>query len=259
MPHLAKILVYPIKSLDGVEVPQTHLWTGGALAHDREFAMVDEAGKVVNAKRTSKIHQIRSAFDLDARMITLWIEGSNAMQSFHLDGDRPALEDWLTDYFGYAIALQQNCHSGFPDDTDASGPTVISTATLETVAAWFGHSLEEARRRFRANLEISHVPAFWEDQLFDAFGSGIPFKIGDLLLLSSHPCQRCVVPTRNPWTGDRSTDFQSKFSAHREATLPDGAPLSRFNHFYKLTLNTKVALTEAGKILRLGDRVSDER
>ncbi|HEY9643416.1 MAG TPA: MOSC N-terminal beta barrel domain-containing protein [Coleofasciculaceae cyanobacterium] len=256
MPHLAKILIYPIKSLDGVEVPQISVWEGGALAHDREFAIVDTAGKVVNAKRTPKIHQIRSAFDLDARMITLWVEGGSAMQSFHLDGDRPALEGWLSDYFEHSVALMQNCHMGFPDDTDASGPTLVSTASLETVAGWFGQSLEEARRRFRANLEISAVPAFWEDQLYGASGEGIPLRIGDLLLVSSHPCQRCVVPTRNPWSGDRDRDFQSKFTTHREASLPDGVPLSQFNHFYKLTLNTKVSPAEAGKVLRLGDRIS---
>jgi uncharacterized protein len=256
MSRLAKILIYPIKSLDGVEVPQISFWAGGALGHDREFAIVDPEGKVVNAKRTAKIHPIRSAFDLDARMITVWLEGNSAMQSFHLDGDRPALEGWLSDHLGQSVALQQNCHMGFPDDVDASGPTLVSTESLETVAAWFGHSLEETRRRFRANLEIGQVPAFWEDQLYTPTGEGIPLRIGDVLLVSSNPCQRCVVPTRNPWTGDRDREFQSKFSAHREATLPDGVPPARFNHFYKLTLNTKVAPAEAGKVIRLGDRVS---
>ncbi|MBI4783464.1 MAG: MOSC N-terminal beta barrel domain-containing protein [Oscillatoriophycideae cyanobacterium NC_groundwater_1537_Pr4_S-0.65um_50_18] len=255
MPYLAKILVYPIKSLDGVEVSQASLWEGGAIAHDREFALVDESGKVVNAKRKAEIHKIRTAFDLDARMITLWLEGNSAMQSFHLDGDRPALEGWFSDYFGFPITLRQNCHMGFPDDIESSGPTIVSVASLEAIATWFGMGLDECRQRFRANLEIANVPAFWEDTVFDAAGEGISFQIGDVVLKSSHPCQRCIVPTRNPWTGDRTPDFQTKFNIHREATLPDGVPRTQFNHFYKLTLNTQVSPLEAGKVLRLGDRV----
>jgi len=255
MPHLAKIFVYPIKSLDGVEVSQVGLWEGGSLAHDREFALLDEDSKVINAKRKAEIHKIRSAFDLEARMITLWLEGNSAMQSFHLDGDRPALEGWFSDYFGFPVTLAQNCHMGFPDDTEASGPTVVSVATLEAIATWFGMNLEESRQRFRANLEIADVPAFWEDELYDTAGEGMPFQIGDLVLRSSHPCQRCIVPTRSPWTGDRTPDFQAKFNVQREATLPDGAPRTQFHHFYKLTLNTKVSPLESGKILRVGDRV----
>ena len=255
MPYLAKILVYPIKSLDGVEVSQISFWQGGALAHDREFALLDEKGKLVNAKRKAEIHKIRAAFDLEARMITLWLEGNSAMQSFHLDGDRPALEGWFSDYFRFPITLVQNRHTGFPDDTESSGPTIVSAASLEAIATWFGIGLEESRQRFRANLEIADAPAFWEDQIYSATGEGISFQIGDIELKSSHPCQRCIVPTRNPWTGDRTPDFQAKFNAHREATLPDGAPRSQFNHFYKLTLNTIVSPSEAGKILRVGDRV----
>jgi uncharacterized protein len=67
MPHLSKILVYPIKSLDGVEVSQAQILEGGALANDREFAMFDEAGKYVNAKRTEKIHGLRSRSALKDR------------------------------------------------------------------------------------------------------------------------------------------------------------------------------------------------
>lgn len=254
MSYLARILVYPIKSLDGVEVERSHYLKGGALAHDREFALIDQAGQFLNGKRSPALHQIRSAFDLDARLITLWLEGS-ATQSFHLDGDRSALETWFSDYLGEPVRLQQDTHLGFPDDTESSGPTVISVASLQTVGDWFGMSLEETRRRFRTNLEIEGVPAFWEDQLYDASGAGQPFWIGEVTLNSDHCCQRCIVPTRNPWTGDRQTNFQQQFSAYRADTLPDGAPRSQFNHFYRLALNTKVAASEADKVIQVGDRV----
>ncbi|MGG6296095.1 MOSC domain-containing protein [Leptolyngbya sp. AN02str] len=255
MPHLAHIWIYPIKSLDGVERSQVSLLPGGALAGDREFALFDAAGRVVNAKRTEAVHHIRAQFDLPNRVVTLSTK-TLTPQSFHLDGDRPALEHWLSSYFGESITLQQNTHMGFPDDTHASGPTVVSTATLETVASWFpGMTVDEARQRFRTNLEIGNVPAFWEDEQFTPTGAPIALQVGSAMLMSCNPCQRCIVPTRHPQTGDRIPQFQALFAAQRQATLPTQAPTSRFNHFYKLTLNTQVAATEAGKILAIGDNV----
>lgn len=257
MPYLAKILIYPIKSLDGVEVAEAQLLPGGSLAHDREFALLDKKGQFVNGKRTAKIHAVRSTYDLSARTITVRIQDSDRpTESFHLDHDREALATWFSNYFGYPITLQQNLQMGFPDDTDASGPTVVSVATLETVASWFPElQMEDIRCRFRTNLEIAEVPAFWEDQLFGALGEPVSFQIGDIELLSNNPCQRCIVPTRNHLTGEQYANFQKIFVAQRQATLPDRVHSARFNHFYKLTLNTKVPASELGKIVRVGDAI----
>ena len=258
MPELAKIWIYPIKSLDGVEVSRTEIWQGGSLAGDREFALVDAAGKVINAKRTNEIHKIRSTFDLSTRIVTLTATGDRAkgeQVSFHLEYGRAGLEAWFSEYFGFRVSMVQDRHMGFPDDTEASGATIVSVATLETVAAWFDISLDEVRRRFRANLEIADTDPFWEDQLYTTNGESIAFQIGAVTFNSSHPCLRCIVPTRDPETGDRTPDFQQQFIAKRAETLPPNAPRSRFNSFYRLTLNTKVAASEAGKALQVGDRV----
>jgi uncharacterized protein YcbX len=60
---------------------------------------------------------------------------------------------------------------GFVDRRDMR-PSVISTATIETVASWFdGLTVEGTRRRLRANVEVSGVPAFWEDRFV---GAGAP-------------------------------------------------------------------------------------
>jgi uncharacterized protein YcbX len=255
MPYLAKIYIYPIKSLDGVELDQATLLPGGALAGDREFALFDEQGAVVNAKRTAHIQTIRSAFDLAARTITLWVQGTDDRQTFHLDGDRSAIETWLSNYLGFPIHLQQNLHMGFPDDTEASGPTVASIASLEAVTTWFDLSLEEVRRRFRTNLEVAETPAFWEDQLYAVSDKRVPFQIGEVTLLGNNPCQRCIVPTRNPWTGEPLPQFQKQFSAKRLETLPSWSDRAWFKHFYKLTLNTCVSPSETGKTLHVGDSI----
>ena len=66
--------------------------------------------------------------------------------------------------------------------------TVLSTASLETVAAWFNNmDPEEVRKRFRATIEIGDVPAFWEDNLFYQKGTAVEFKMGAATLLGISP------------------------------------------------------------------------
>jgi uncharacterized protein YcbX len=259
-PHVGRLLIYPIKSLDGVEIQQGTILPGGALQNDRELALVDETGRFVNGKRTAQVHRLRSTFDLENRQLALRIQNSDSVAHFHLDLDRLALEQWFSEYFGFPVHLIQNLDRGFPDDTASPGPTVISTATLEAIATWYPQlEVEELRRRFRTNIEISGVPPFWEDQLFlDAHQrpeEGLPFQIGAVQMRGINPCQRCVVVTRDSQTGEKLPEFQSLFVQNRRETLPPWAARSRFNHFYRLALNTRVPASEAGKRIAVGDIV----
>ncbi|NJP08397.1 MAG: MOSC domain-containing protein [Leptolyngbyaceae cyanobacterium RU_5_1] len=257
MVHLAHILIYPIKSLDGVAVNQATVLESGALQGDREFAIVDYQGKFVNGKRTAAVHKIRSSFDLIARTVSLQAQETLQAATFHLDTERIPLESWLSDYFGFPVKLIQNAEMGFPDDTDSPGPTIISTATLQALATWFpGLSLEDLRQRLRTNLEIAETDAFWEEQLYGLAGDIVPFHVGAVQLLGINPCQRCVVPTRDPETGQSYASFQKIFLAKRKETLPSWAAASRFNHFYRVAVNTRVPTSEVRKTLQMQDVVS---
>ncbi|PZV06467.1 MAG: MOSC domain-containing protein [Leptolyngbya sp.] len=253
--HLARIDIFPVKALDGVSVSQATVLASGALEGDRTYALFDAQGRFVNGKRTAAIHRLRSTFSEDGQFVTIAIDGHPPAATFHLQQQRSDLAAWLSDYFQQPIALQANLDSGFPDDTNAAGPTVISTATLQTVAAWHDLTVEETRRRFRTNLEIDGVPAFWEDQLFGPDSAPVRFAIGDVVLEGTNPCQRCIVPTRDTATGVATAHFQKTFSQQRAATLPAWAPPSRFNHFYKLAINTNI-VGQGGHRLKLGDSVS---
>ena len=256
-PILSRIWIYPIKSLDGVSVNSATMTPGGTLEMDREYALMDESGKVVNAKRTAKIHQVRSQFDLSQRRVTLSHPTSEG-QSFHLDQDQVALEAWFSEFFGFKILLRQDGHTGFPDDPIASGPTLISEATLETTASWFdGMSIENMRSRLRSNLELSGVEAFWEDHLFSEPYITHGFKLGEVLIYGSNPCQRCIVPTRDQVSGASWPQFQKVLAEQRRASLPDWSDSTQFNHFYRLAVNTKVAASEQGKRLYKGDQWSE--
>lgn len=256
MPHLARLIVYPIKSLDGVASTKAMVLKSGALQHDRAFAIFDEKDRFVNGKRHQAVHLLRTRFDADVKMVSIQVQGREQTQEFHLYEERTELEAWLSDFFGFPIQVRQNLLGGFPDDTDSPGPTVISTATLETVASWFpGVDVDEMRSRLRANVEIGGVPPFWEDRLFAEAGDIVQFQVGDVLFEGINPCQRCVVPTRDSLTGEVYPSFQKTFIEKRKETLPLGVVSSRFNHFYRLSVNTRIPESEAGRILNIGDEV----
>lgn len=257
MPYLARICLYPIKSLPPTFPAQAGLLAGGALQHDREWAFFTADGKVLNGKRTPKIHGLRSVFDFTGGELCLMAAETDRAGRFRLPDELGALEAWLSDYFEQPTFFRQNEVQGFPDDINAPGPTVISTATLAEVASWFpGLSVESARVRFRANLEIGGVPPFWEDRLFGDPDTVVPFQIGSALFHGVNPCQRCAVPPRDPETGDTIPEFSQIFRARREEALPPWAVRARFNHFYRLAVNTRVPGSQAGATLHVGDEVS---
>jgi uncharacterized protein len=261
-PTLAQIIIYPVKSLDGIVVNRAKISSGGALELDRRWAIVDDRGQVVNAKRTAKIQLLRAQFEFVSTgsesdweiVISLQIADDPSTHSFCLNTELAELAQWLSQFFGFPVSLIENTTIGFPDDLNAYGPTIVSTATLEMICTWFPDlDLEEVRRRFRTNLELSGVPAFWEDRLFGAPREVINFQLGDVQFYGVNPCQRCIVPTRNSFTGDVTAKFQQTFTQQRQQTLPPEVNPTRFNHFYRLAINTQIPLFEAGKFLNTGD------
>ncbi len=74
--RLSRIMIYPIKSLDGVVVKTSRITEGGILQFDRVYALVDEAGAYVNAKRTPHIQLLRTTFDPDFHEVEIGENGS---------------------------------------------------------------------------------------------------------------------------------------------------------------------------------------
>jgi len=256
LPRLERITIYPIKSLDGVDVDEAQVLANGALEHDRRFALVDSEGRFVNGKRTPAVHRIRATYDLAEETVHLHDTSRSTSAGFSLTNDASRLSRWLSAALEIACVVAENASSGFPDERDAPGPTVISTATLAAVASWFpGLTLEEVRRRFRANLEIDGVEPFWEDRLVGAENALVPFQIGAVRWLGAKACQRCVVPTRSADGGEPTPGFQKTFAGRREQTLPASSPRERFDHFYRLAVNTQLASGQSPARLRLGDTV----
>ena len=301
MPTLDRITIYPVKSLDGLDVAEARVLPSGGLENDRRWQLTDLDGRVLNAKWSPLFHAIRAEFDLSgagglpasagnivhlaidpaavaARAIT-GIErlASLAAESFPLVPGPDGPCDWLAEVFGQPVLLVERADGGFPDDRDAPGPVVISTASLEAVAGWFRFDRDECRRRFRTNLEIGGCEAFWEDAVAsparpelqpslldlppdlpaDPYAELPPpepqaFLIGDVRLQATNVCRRCVVPTRDSRTGRVTEQFRQVFETWRTRTLPPSVDSSAWHQAYRLAINTLAEPSAWGKQVAVG-------
>ena len=303
MPVLDRITIYPVKSLDGLDVAEARVTSAGGLEHDRRWQFVDMDGRVLNAKRSPLFHAIRAEFDLGG------VGGlpAAAGHTIHLSVDPtavaaraiPGIErlsslgpasfplvpgpdgpcGWLSEVFGVGVLLLERAEGGFPDDRDAAGPTLVSTATLEAVAGWFRIDLDECRRRFRANLEIGGCEAFWEDALAsparpdlepraselapdlpaDPYADLPPpepraFSIGGVTFRATNVCRRCVVPGRDSRTGAATAHFRDAFEARRGRGLREDVDAAAWSTLYRLAVNTRLDAPRA--VLAVGRQVT---
>jgi len=253
MAAIERLRVYPVKGLDGIDVDEARIREGGTLEYDREFALFDAEDRIVNGKWTDRVHELRT--DFDPETVRLRVETPDGeRESFDLgstDG-RDAAAAWFSADFGGDLRMERDTTVGHVDRTNM-GPSVISTATLREVASWFDElTVDGARRRLRANVEVSGVPAFWEDRFV---GADAPvFEVGPIRFEGVTPCGRCVVPSRDPDTGEPLEGFRERFLEMREATLPEWADWEAFDHYYSLMLIASVS-DGRGETLRIGEAV----
>jgi len=225
-----------------VRVDEARVLSSGALEFDRRWALTDSRGRFVNGKNYAALHSIRAIYDLAKLEVVL--EG----HAFSLIRDTPAIARWLSERLGDTMQFQEDAVAGFPDDTDSPGPTFVSSGSIARVAEWFTFPIDQARKRFRTNIEFEGTEAFWEDCLY-----GSTFHVGDVIVDAVNPCQRCIVPSRDALTGAQDSGFQKRFAELRRAGMPEFAKTGQFNHYYRFAVNTRIDATEAGKTIRVGD------
>src|ERR1700758_347648 len=167
---LANIRLHPIKGLDPVSVPDARIGPNGGLRLDRVWVLFTVDGKWINGKNNPPIHLIRAEYDPQLASVTLTAPaakngsgvrpGNPGRQDaapvkpakFSFPSDTDAAAQWFSEYFGQRVVLR-HVPEGAPDDGLASGPTIVSTASLQAVCDLFGGmELNEARERFRTTL-----------------------------------------------------------------------------------------------------------
>jgi uncharacterized protein YcbX len=254
MAHIAGLRVYPVKGLDGEAVERAALRPGGTLAGDRAFALVDGAGDPVNAKDFPELHGF--ATDHDPGSETLAVTGPDGdRREFDLETEADAAGDWFAAHLGADLSLARDDRGAGFVDRPSMGPSVVSTATLEAVASWFDDlDVESVRRRLRANVEVGGVPAFWEDRFVG--GDAPAFEAGGVRFEGVTPCNRCVVPSRDPDTGEPVEEFRQTFLEGRERTFPEWADWDAFDHYYAVMILAQAPDLDGDEVLAVGDDVT---
>lgn len=252
MARLERLRIYPVKGLDGIDIDAIDVREGGTLNGDREFALLDADGDPINGKRTAAVHDLDTEYNPKSGELVVEAR-TGETERFCLPDDRDRAASWLGSFFGHDLSMERNTERGFVDRPDM-GPSVLSTATLEAVASWFdGLTLDGVRRRLRANIEVSGVPAFWEDQFV---GKDAPdFEIDGVRVEGVTPCGRCVVPSRDPDTGEAIAEFRERFVEKRAETFPAFADADAFDHHYSVMILTRVPEASRRPTLRVGDSV----
>lgn len=256
-PVVAAITIYPVKSLDGISLQKAQIGNGGCLIHDREYAIVDNNGKFVKGKNNDLVYLLRSEIDFETEIISFRHQTEKTWHRFHLQNDKATIDGFLSTFFKKPVTLIRNTEGEFLDVPVQSGVTVLSTASLQKVANWFSNmDMEETRKRFRATIEITDVPAFWEDKLFLEEGTAIEFTMGEVTMYGISPRARCVVPTRHPQTAEAFPKFPKTFAQQRMASLPQWSTLEDYGHAYYLSVDCYLPPSEFGKWIAVGNELN---
>ncbi|WP_109434020.1 MOSC domain-containing protein [Aquimarina sp. AU119] len=254
-PYVSKIRIYPIKSLDPIEVSEAEIGIR-SLKYDRAYAMVAEDGRYVNGKRTGRVNELKATYDLQKGIVQLSHREGGDISEFELREGNTDLDAYLSNFFDLKVILIHRTEGELMDIPSASSVTIVSKKSLVSIHKDLNsYSLENIRLRFRANIEIEGVAEFWEEKLFKTPGIGMRFKIGDVEMIGVSPRARCNVPPQDPFTGESDRSFARKMMKSRAKSLPENSDLAHYGSMYHLTVNTYLPDTEKGKKIILRDTI----
>jgi len=216
--RLDSIHVYPLKSAGGIAVGSARLEAKG-LAGDRRMIVVDHEGAALTARTSPGLLTIAVQLDGDEVVLTapalpplvVVPSGLTPMQGgatvwgdlvTTLDaGDAAAA--WITELLRRPCRLaversdtQRNAglpQGGLVSFADTAPLLLVNVASLAAVNAQLETPVEMAR--FRANLVVDGTEAFEEDG-WDTI------RIGEVEFTVAGPCDRCVMITLDPQSGE---------------------------------------------------------
>ena len=222
--RLTGLVVYPVKSARGIALPQS-LVTSHGLVHDREWMVVDEAGRFVTQRQTPRMALIETALTTDSlelrapgmepltvpRLrapgspfeptipVTVWRHATEALD----EGDRAAA--WLSEFLELRARLvrwdptrrrlsskewtgSREAENYFSDGYPF---LVASEESLTDLNQRIGDGSQLPMDRFRPNLVIAGGGVGSVDQ-----GITLRSEVGEFARVN--PCVRCVLrPARS--------------------------------------------------------------
>jgi uncharacterized protein YcbX len=232
---VSQLVIYPIKGMSGISVPQVMLSEAGPV-HDRRYMLVDGEGHFVSQRTdpalalckvgladdhmSIKVGGESIRFGLDKR-----VGGSYTVKVWDDDAIvhtvSPAVDDWLSRYVGKRFSLvtmaddtsRSHAIDGGPASTHVSladgYPVLITgTASLDLLNSKLDVPID--MDRFRPNIVIQTEDPHVEDD-FKEVG------IGGAILQHVKPCVRCQVITIDQQSGVPSKEPLRTLATYRRA------------------------------------------
>jgi uncharacterized protein len=238
--QLSGLCVYPIKACGGIALAQADLVERG-LAFDRRYMLIDKTGTFITQREVPRLCLVATAFDgerllvsasgkatlelprqplpeaqLQRRAYRVWDDVGSALE--HAAGSR-----WFSELLDDQVSLVfmpdaerrgVNPKRARPGDivsfADAYPLLLMSESTLADLNQRLEQPVE--MRRFRPNLVISGGEPYVEDGFAQV-------QIGGLSFRGVKRCERCVVTTIDPETGEQGKEPLRTLSRYR---LEDG-------------------------------------
>ncbi|KEA65727.1 Flavodoxin reductases (ferredoxin-NADPH reductases) family 1 [Marinobacterium lacunae] len=233
-PVLSELFIYPVKSGAPISLPSAWVETRG-LAMDRRFMVCDPEGRFITAREEPRLLKLISTLVHDGLILSApgklpiylhYQDIRDQRQDVQVWNDIVAgkrvpesVDQWLGDYLEQPVHLIYND----PDSYRVAGRTperpvlfadgypllLTNEDSLQAIRDEGVSNIE--MRRFRPNVVIKGVQAWAED-------SWRRIAIGEVELELVKPCERCVLITRDPLTGEkhpRSEPLRTLARIHR--------------------------------------------
>lgn len=226
---ISRLFIYPVKSCAGIEV-DTLNFDGSGPENDRRFVVTTPEGDFLTQRQHPVMAHILP--ELSSDTLTLHFDGQKGPsvpqcpggehRRVRIWGDEvhgidcgDEVAQWLSDRLGITCRLMalpednRRCADSdyAPADTgvgyaDGFPLLVITEESLEKLSEEAGLTVEA--ERFRPNVVLSGAPYAFAECNWTALTplSADRAVIGELLLVK--PCERCVIPTRDPGTLERT-------------------------------------------------------
>jgi uncharacterized protein YcbX len=262
---LAGIHIYPVKSAAGIACSEAVIGPHGLL-HDREWMVVDAAGRFVTQRNEARLALLAVAI-ADGRLHLSSPAGAGPALDLQHEGDLRQVQVWgasvpafdaghaaaqfVSDLLGKALRLvrfdlrhrrlsNQDWTAGLEVPTlfsDGYPMLVLSQASIDDLAARVGHPVPV--QRFRPNLLLGGVAAYAEDGAAEMVLEGARIAL-------TKACTRCVITTIDHVKGVRTGEEPLQtLRRYRHDPALRGVVFGR----------NAYATAGVGSILHVGDKV----
>jgi uncharacterized protein YcbX len=238
---IAGLFVYPVKSCRGIALSSAELTERG-LAHDREWMIVDAAGRFVSQRELPRLAMIGTALPdgglalsaPDRAPLTLPLGPSGARRPVTVWRDTVQAIDegegaarWLSDWCERELRLvrfdpdvRRTCNRAYVGDSgahtgfaDAYPLLVLAEASLADLNTRLSSPLP--MNRFRPNVVLSGTEAYDEDHIDEIAAGAIRLKL-------VKPCTRCQITTTDQATAEQGSEPLVTLATYRMSRVLDG-------------------------------------